>query len=82
MQYPSSRTGPMAPVTIFYDLPNEAAHGVVCVVCGTDFFLTGVHATPVGVSDTTGEAVHACEQSCVTAAREVANAGEQLLGVE
>lgn len=68
---------PDARAVIFHDLPNEAAHGVVCVVCGADFFLSGIHAQPVGSSATTGQTVHACPP-CVAASREVAEAGEQL----
>jgi hypothetical protein len=36
----------MMATAVFRDLNNEQAHGVSCIVCGTEFTITGVHAAP------------------------------------
>jgi hypothetical protein len=36
----------MMATAVYRDLNNEQAHGVSCIVCGTEFTITGVHAAP------------------------------------
>lgn len=64
------------PTAFFHDLPNEAAHGHLCVRCLADFTATGVPAVPVGRSATTGETVKACATLCAAAVLREQDAGQ------
>jgi hypothetical protein len=68
----------MAEPAVFHDLNNEQADGAACIVCNADFFTSGRHAAPVGISGATRVQVFACVEPCAPAVGYVEPAGEQM----
>ena len=62
---------------VFDDLNNEQADGLACIVCNTDFTITGIRSVPVGISAVTRSQVFACADLCAPAVGYRPPAGEQ-----
>jgi hypothetical protein len=60
------------------DLNAEQAAGLACIECGIDFWTTGTLRVPIGVAESSGEAVFACVGACARQAGHREPVGEQL----